>query len=110
MADHSTLRILDHLVTPRHTVYALDRITRRSPLMNVVDLFSFGLFTDADRASKLDRRWVLVTDGREALVATIKGESVIESREVPDWDPSRQRALKTFDLDADRFRILVKIS
>lgn len=81
MADATTLRILGDLVQPGDTVHALDRMKKRSGLMNTVDLFFFGIFTDAERFSNLGRRWVLVSQGN--------GPPWCRSRVSPWWTPPR---------------------
>lgn len=110
MADRETLRILGDLVQPGDAVHALDRMKKRSGLMNVVDLFTFGIFTDAERFSHLDRRWMLVTHGHQATLVGVQEDRVVESRPVPDWDPSRLKLFKSFDLGEHRFRVMHPLS
>ncbi|SFV24018.1 hypothetical protein [Micrococcus terreus] len=110
MADSATLRILDGVVRPGDTVHALDRLKKRSGLMNVVDLFTFGIFTDAERFSNLDRRWMLVTQDRQATLVGVQDGRVVETRPVPDWDPSRLKLFKTFEVGDYRFRVMHPLS
>lgn len=110
MADATTLRILGDLVQPGDTVHALDRMKKRSGLMNTVDLFTFGIFTDAERFSNLSRRWVLVSQGERATLVQIEGESVVSSTVLRDWDPSRRRLFKSFEHGEHRYRVMHPLS
>ena len=110
MADATTLRILGDLVQPGDTVHALDRMTKRSGLMNTVDLFTFGIFTDAERFSNLGRRWVLVSQGERATLVQIESESVVDFTPLADGDPSRRRLFKTFEHREHRYRVMHPLS
>lgn len=110
MPDPATLRILDGILQPGDTVRALDRMKIRSGLMNTVDLFTFGIFTDVERFSNLDQRWVLVAQGPRASVVQLRGGQVVQVNEVPDWEPSRLRLFKTFDVGDYRYRVMHPLS